>query len=92
VCTLEGTVSDEQGRPVAGAVVMFGAASPPHRDIAAVTDERGAFRFGGLAPGRYSVVARADGVGAGEEAVDVGDTPARVVVTLLRGRPEGSDG
>lgn len=58
---ITGVVRDSSGTPISGAVVMLGGASPPHPDIAAVTDATGLYRFGGLAPGVYTVIVNAEG-------------------------------
>jgi hypothetical protein len=57
-----GTVAAADGSPVAWANVLIIGDSPTHRDVAAVTDARGTFRFDGLAPGSYTLLVNAPGV------------------------------
>ncbi len=64
--TLAGTVRDDGGRPVKGAVVRAvgdtsWSAPPTER-----TDERGEFEMAGIAPGEYTVVAREGGRAPGD--------------------------
>lgn len=80
--TIGGTVVDPQGDGVPGAVVFLGGDSPPHPDIAAVTDARGSFRFGGLGPGRYTVVVNAAGYATGTGQVAVDQDPGSLVIAL----------
>lgn len=47
------------GRPLAEAVVMIVQGSAGHPDIAALSNEDGQYRLGGLAPGSYTVEAQA---------------------------------
>src|SRR4030095_3507081 len=47
-----GAASDEQGRPIVGAVVTLAGPDPARN---ATTNERGYFRFVALAPGVYAV-------------------------------------
>jgi hypothetical protein len=58
------------GSPEAGARVAITGASPAHRDIALVTGADGAYGFGSLVPGRYTIAAYADD-GRGEASVTV---------------------
>jgi hypothetical protein len=83
--SITGTVTDPRGAPVAGAAVMFTGASPSHRDVAAVTDAQGGFRFGGLPPGRYTVLVNATGFGPQQWPVTVeAGATARLDVVLGR--------
>lgn len=75
--SIAGTVTCETGAPLAGAVVAIGGESPTHRDIGALTDDGGRYRFERLVPGRYTLMVNAEGyamatrqvsVEAGEEA------------------------
>lgn len=64
--TLSGTVTDQEGRPVAGASVVAqlardGSLLEPDSPFSARTDERGAYSISGLARTLYRVSARADG-------------------------------
>lgn len=56
-----GRVTDESGVPIGGATVMVTGDSPQHRDIAALTDRDGRFRFAGLEPGTYTFLVNAPG-------------------------------
>ena len=58
---ITGRVTTSTGAPVADAAVMITGASPRHRDIAALTNAQGGYRFGGLAPGLYTLVVNAAG-------------------------------
>jgi len=80
--TLAGRVLAPSGAPVSGATVAMVGSTQSHRDIAVLTGPDGSFRFGGLAPGRYRVEARAHGqVGAADVEVSAG-TPATVEIRL----------
>lgn len=59
--TITGQVTDEQGQPIAWASVMFTEDSPPHPDIAAVTNSEGQYRYTNLIPGTYTVLINAEG-------------------------------
>jgi hypothetical protein len=56
-----GRVTDENGVPVVGAAVVITGDSPRHRDIAALTDRDGRFRFAGLEHGSYEFLVNAEG-------------------------------
>lgn len=58
---ISGQVTDFQNHPIAWATVMFTGASPPHTDIAAVTDGHGYYHYTNLIPGTYTVLVNADG-------------------------------
>jgi hypothetical protein len=82
---ITGTVRDAAGAPVEGAVVMFAAPSPTHRDIAAVTAATGSFGLGNLVPGLYTVAVNAPGNRSGQATVQVdGGREATVVITVER--------
>jgi len=82
---IAGTVQNAAGAPVEGAVVMFAAPSPAHRDIAAVTAATGSFGLGNLAPGSYTVAVNAAGYRTGQATVQVdGGREATVVITMER--------
>lgn len=59
--SIAGQVMTASGAPVADAVVMITSPSPPHPDIAALTDEQGRYRFDGLIAGRYTLQVNATG-------------------------------
>lgn len=82
---IAGRVVDAQGRPVAEARVMIAGDSPDHPDIAQLTGPDGSYRFGGLAPGRYTV--KAIDVTEGEAAVDLGDDEEAELDIPLRPPP-----
>ena len=60
--SIAGTVTSAQGDPLARVVVLITGDSPSHPDIAAVTDNQGRYRFDGLLPGAYSLLANAAGL------------------------------
>src|SRR5262245_4285628 len=67
--SIAGTVTDRRGNPVAGAAVMITGDSPSHRDVAAVTDGQGRYRFAGLTPGHYTLLVNAAGSGPEQRSV-----------------------
>jgi protocatechuate 3,4-dioxygenase beta subunit len=90
---LTGVVVDEAGKPVphARVIAVPQAVEQPHflADGAALADEAGRFRVENLAPGRFLLAARADGLGtsAPKSAVATPGTSADVtliVTTLAR--------
>ena len=67
--TLTGTVTDKATRkPLAGAMVAVGSSSGTYRT--ALTDSRGQYELGGLAPARYSPFVGRDGYAAEGESED----------------------
>jgi hypothetical protein len=83
-------VHDTSGTPVEGAVVLFTAPSPPHRDIAAMTGSSGAFAMANLVPGSYTVAVNAPSYQGGQEVVEVeGGREASIVITLQRNDSAG---
>jgi len=52
---ISGVVRDARGRPVPRARVYFTDGPAPLPEIAALTDESGAFTLTATAPGRYSI-------------------------------------
>jgi iron complex outermembrane receptor protein len=58
---IAGVVTDDAGTPLPWAVISLGGASPQHRDIGAVTDDEGHYRFDRLTPGVYTVLVNAEG-------------------------------
>ena len=67
---ISGIVTTADGTPAAGATVALGGASPRHPDIGLITDEEGRYRFTGLAPGVYTVIANASGHAQGSAEVE----------------------
>lgn len=68
---LSGTVHDPEGRPVAGARVLFASAPAPMPDIAALTGEEGRFTLSVPVPGKYSLAVHADGFAPAKVICDV---------------------
>ena len=58
---LSGHVITTEGQAVSDAAVMLTGESPPHKDIAALTDAHGRFSFDDLLPGMYTVLVNAEG-------------------------------
>jgi hypothetical protein len=58
-CEVSGTVSDSNGRVTGGSVVMVSAGAAPSFRIAPV-DANGNYREGGIAPGKYKLLAVED--------------------------------
>jgi hypothetical protein len=72
--SIVGVVTDMQGTPLVGAVVMIGGESPEHHDIATVTDNQGRYRFDGLVPGYYTLTVNAEGYPLQTQQVNVSPT------------------
>ena len=53
-------MTNKRGKPVTNAAVMITGNSPCHRDIAALTNERGEYRFDDLIPGDYTIMVKAE--------------------------------
>jgi hypothetical protein len=65
------------------------ASGPTHHDVAALTDEKGAFRLGDLKPGPYELVVNAEGFASVRARVNVhADVVTRVAITLDESVPE----
>ena len=79
--TVEGTVNDAGGGPLPGVTVTL-AGDRGAQTV--VTGEDGAFRFGLLAPGDYTVGASLEGFRGAEQAVHV-DSGGRSAITLTLG-------
>jgi hypothetical protein len=56
-----GCVTTKQGEPVIDANVMITGNSPIHKDIAAVTNNIGEYRFDDLLAGDYTILVNAEG-------------------------------
>jgi hypothetical protein len=69
--SIVGTVTNRHRDPVAGAAVLITGDSPGHLDIAAVSNRQGQYRFDGLVPGAYSLMANAAGYPMQTRNVDV---------------------
>ncbi len=69
---IAGVVVDDHGAPLPWVTVSLGGASPEHRDIGAVTDGEGRYRFGRLEPGVYTVLVNAEGHPLREKQVKAG--------------------
>jgi hypothetical protein len=67
--TIEGRVLDAEGSPLPGVTINL---SGPQGQTSTVTDEDGAFRFGLLVAGDYTVGATLEGLGSKEVAVPLG--------------------
>jgi hypothetical protein len=91
---VEGVVVDEEGRGVAGAFLWVtvgteGATLDGESSSSDVSDEKGRFRVGGLAPGKATLHASAQGHVPASLAVTPGEAALRVVVergVRVRGR------
>jgi protocatechuate 3,4-dioxygenase beta subunit len=55
--SIVGRVVDAAGRPIAAARVVIVGGDQPFREIGAVTDAGGNFRFGAMLPGAYRLAA-----------------------------------
>lgn len=77
-----GRVLGASGIPLPEARVAFAEAPVPVPDIAAVTGADGRFALSAPAPGRYVVVAAADGHVTAQVALDVCDERTEVEITL----------
>lgn len=71
---IAGQVVSAQGQPLSNAVIMITGDSPAHRDIAALTDASGQYRFDDLVPGHYTLLVNAEGYAAqtGQIQVEAG--------------------
>ncbi len=83
--TIEGTVVDPDGHPVAGGYVTIGDAGGYANRIPPIkVDDRGRFRLG-MKPGtNTSLLARSAGFGPAREAIGVGREPQRIALRLQR--------
>lgn len=82
---IDGHVTDASGQPVAECVALLTGSSPQHRDIAALTDLDGRFRFDDLPPGHYEVMVRSGARPAVVRQVDVPAGKAAAVEVQLDG-------
>jgi len=82
---IKGTVKTTDDEPVPEASVMV-ASGPSHPDVAALTDDGGAFELGGLQSGRYVIEVNAAGYSPARGRVRVRDEgTTRVGITLQEG-------
>src|SRR6516164_2861327 len=65
--TVSGTVTDSDGRPIAGASVRLQGPGGPHT----ITDAHGAFILTNVAPGEYTVVVTKTGFAQSTQILDV---------------------
>ncbi|MGH9873642.1 MAG: carboxypeptidase-like regulatory domain-containing protein [Pyrinomonadaceae bacterium] len=80
---ISGVVRSPDGKPVSNARVYFTAGPVPLPEIAALTDESGAFSLTAPAPGEYVVESAADEFGAKSSKVKVkGGEPVRLEIKL----------
>ncbi len=97
---IAGEVVDRSGAPVAGADVTVSAAESStgmgrQGGARARSDDMGAFRAEGLAPGRYQVTARADGGRTARDVVEAGAGHVRLELAqtgAVEGRVLDADG
>lgn len=85
--TVDGTVVDDTGAPIAGAKVRLDRRAPRPRMGAATatTDGAGRFRFGPIAPGELELAASRDGyLPATDEEVRVAAVESRTVTLALQ--------
>ena len=80
--SIEGTVLDAAGKPVAQARVSFTSAPGPVPDVAALTGADGSFILNAPHPGAYEIGASSDALGSGSVAVAIGARDARVQIRL----------
>jgi hypothetical protein len=80
---ISGVVRSPDGKPVSNARVYFTAGPVALPEIAAVTDESGAFSLTAPAPGEYVVESNSDKFGSGSSKVKVkGGEPVRLELKL----------
>jgi hypothetical protein len=86
VYVISGVVRTARGQPVADARVYLTRSPTPLPDIAALTDEQGAFAFAVPAPGEYVVECAAEGQANVSATITVPSGKARRVTVELRFR------
>ena len=80
---ITGHVTDPAGRPVPQARVLFAAAPVATPDIAALTDDDGAFALSAPSAGEYAVAVSAPGFAASTAYVTIAEShDAAIDVTL----------
>lgn len=68
---ITGLAITKQGIPIAGAGVVIVGESPEHRDIGALTNNEGRYRFDNLLPGNYSILVISEEYGKQTKSVQV---------------------
>lgn len=58
---ITGKVTNGHGKSVEDAIVLIIGNSPSHKDIAALTNEQGVYKFCDLIPGDYNIMVNAEG-------------------------------
>jgi hypothetical protein len=82
---ITGRVLDSEGNPVPDARVFYVAGSGPYPDIAALTDERGAYSLPAPAAGSYEIRCQADGYQPATHTIVVGpDRSAQADISLQK--------
>jgi hypothetical protein len=84
--SIEGTVVDEQRRPLAEVIIGIKSttSSEPYPEVAPVTNAKGEFSFPDLAPGRYTLLAAREGFREQTKTVTVEDRKVARVEFVLR--------
>jgi len=81
---LSGTVHDPEGRPVAGARVLFTSAPAPLPDVAALTGADGSFTLAAPEPGSYELAVHADGFAPVNVRCTLGRAAGKPLLIKLR--------
>ncbi len=84
--SIEGTVVDEQRKPLAEVIIGIKAttSSEPYPEVAPVTNKKGEFSFPDLAPGQYTLLAAREGFREQTKTVTVEDRKVARVEFVLR--------
>jgi len=82
--TITGTVIDHRGQAVASAQISIGRAPTPMPDVVVVTDADGRFAFAAPSPGRYQLLAYAEGYRIARVGIDVADGKDTTTTIKLR--------
>jgi len=83
--SIAGQVLTSEGEPIAEAAVMITGHSPPHPDIALLTDVQGRYRFDGLLPGEYEILVNTEAFGMQTRPVSLGAGQVARLDFSLRG-------
>lgn len=59
--TIVGRVTDQGGKPIAGAAVAIASGTAPFLDIAALTNEQGEYRFSNISEGTFEIAVHKEG-------------------------------